>query len=595
MAGTITHVWNGTILTITSDSGTSSSDLKGDKGDMGIRGPQGAPGNTTTADLAAYATKTYVDEAIKNVKPDASDVEVDLSDYYTKSETDNKIQTAVGAIPSVDLTGYATEEFVQEKIDNLLDGESDLSGLATKEYVDDAVTTVEDKVYEIAATVEDNVAHLVYLDGNLASNYYGKSEIDDKIRNLTGNDINMAGYATETYVQQQIQAIPQPDLNDYATKTYVQDNVNDIKDYVLNKNYATENYVSTKIAEAQLSGGSGSGSVDLSGYASKDYVDDAIDDIGISNYATKSYVLQQIDKIDIPETDLTNYYTKAQVDAKIPSTAGLATQTYVQEQIQRIPAPDLSDYYTKEETDEALAKVEVAIDNTTIIKEDGVLKAIYGGSKTPYDKIVYYSGVNSEGWQSHPDVHNNGSTWIEFTGSEEPDMAGIEAALKDGLLPNYMRYKMVYSSDDTNGEKVTIEGLFSRQVTTVGGTFSNTYIEYPLEGFPTSDPSYYKGYFASADGVARVYTNHWMFHVSNFTIYEFSVYAALSGYKYVPIDNGFINTKYIATRQFVYDVVNGVSQTVTVDDGSGNIMMACSAVIASDEAGDGNIVLGGIN
>lgn len=44
MPGEIKHSWNGTILTITSDSGTSSCDLKGSQGDMGIRGPQGVPG-----------------------------------------------------------------------------------------------------------------------------------------------------------------------------------------------------------------------------------------------------------------------------------------------------------------------------------------------------------------------------------------------------------------------------------------------------------------------------------------------------------------------------------------------------------------------
>ena len=44
MAGTITHSWNGSILTITSDSGTSSMDLKGPQGTMGIRGPQGTAG-----------------------------------------------------------------------------------------------------------------------------------------------------------------------------------------------------------------------------------------------------------------------------------------------------------------------------------------------------------------------------------------------------------------------------------------------------------------------------------------------------------------------------------------------------------------------
>lgn len=44
MAGTITHYWDGTKLVVTSDSGTSSCDLKGRTGDMGIRGCQGEAG-----------------------------------------------------------------------------------------------------------------------------------------------------------------------------------------------------------------------------------------------------------------------------------------------------------------------------------------------------------------------------------------------------------------------------------------------------------------------------------------------------------------------------------------------------------------------
>lgn len=44
MAGTIKHEWVGTTLVITSDSGSSGCDLKGDRGDIGIRGPQGPQG-----------------------------------------------------------------------------------------------------------------------------------------------------------------------------------------------------------------------------------------------------------------------------------------------------------------------------------------------------------------------------------------------------------------------------------------------------------------------------------------------------------------------------------------------------------------------
>ena len=40
----VTHSWNGTTLTVTSASGTSSADLKGEKGDAGAQGPAGADG-----------------------------------------------------------------------------------------------------------------------------------------------------------------------------------------------------------------------------------------------------------------------------------------------------------------------------------------------------------------------------------------------------------------------------------------------------------------------------------------------------------------------------------------------------------------------
>jgi len=82
VAGTIKHEWNGTILTITSDSGTSSADLKGATGDDGCRGPQGAAGTVIVngCDLTEYATKEYVDGIATGG--------VSLDNYYTKAETD---------------------------------------------------------------------------------------------------------------------------------------------------------------------------------------------------------------------------------------------------------------------------------------------------------------------------------------------------------------------------------------------------------------------------------------------------------------------------------------------------------------------------
>jgi hypothetical protein len=65
------HEWNGTVLTIISDSGTSSADLKGSQGDIGPRGPQGPAGvvaNPDDAVLEDYATKDYVDTRIIGIE-----------------------------------------------------------------------------------------------------------------------------------------------------------------------------------------------------------------------------------------------------------------------------------------------------------------------------------------------------------------------------------------------------------------------------------------------------------------------------------------------------------------------------------------------
>lgn len=70
MSGTITHKWDGTVLTITSDSGTSSADLKGTKGDTGARGVRGLAGadgitsvNGKKGDITLTASDVGAEEA----------------------------------------------------------------------------------------------------------------------------------------------------------------------------------------------------------------------------------------------------------------------------------------------------------------------------------------------------------------------------------------------------------------------------------------------------------------------------------------------------------------------------------------------------
>lgn len=72
---------------------------------------------------AKFATEAYVDNAIANIEiPDGPGGETDLSDYYTKAETDGKIEEAVEAIdiPEVDLEDYYTKEEVDDYIDTVI-------------------------------------------------------------------------------------------------------------------------------------------------------------------------------------------------------------------------------------------------------------------------------------------------------------------------------------------------------------------------------------------------------------------------------------------------------------------------------------------
>ena len=135
MAGTITHSWNGTVLTVTSDSGTSSADLKGATGNTGTRGPQGpagvvlngdgsAGGSGGTVDLSNYYTKAQVDAKIPDITGLASQTWVENKGYLTEHQSLKTIngQSIVGTGnitisggSSIDLSNYYTKEQIDAK------------------------------------------------------------------------------------------------------------------------------------------------------------------------------------------------------------------------------------------------------------------------------------------------------------------------------------------------------------------------------------------------------------------------------------------------------------------------------------------------
>ena len=143
------------------------------------------------------------------------------------------------------------------------------------------------------------------------------------------------------------------DLSSYATKEEL---TNALSNIDLSA-YATKEYVTNAINNAQLSGDGSS--IDLSIYAKKSDLD---------SKANTEHTHTMSDITDYTEPDLSSYAKKTDIPSldgyalktEIPSINGLATTEYVDNAIADLPSGgtvDLTNYYTKEETDQLLANL----------------------------------------------------------------------------------------------------------------------------------------------------------------------------------------------------------------------------------------------
>lgn len=193
---------------------------QGEQGPMGPQGPKGEDYDPTV--LNDYATITYVNDQRRAIEGYAEDC-------------------ARNAIKNLDLSDYATKDYVDASVkhgtpSDGTGGSVDLSDYATKEYVDESVKNVKPN-----------------LDGYATETY-----VDDKV-SAHAKEVKNAGYAFQYYVDENFVT------NDYLVQ-YVGDSLG---------KYPTKKYVDEAIANIDVP------KVDLTGYATEDYVNDAIGDIGL--------------------------------------------------------------------------------------------------------------------------------------------------------------------------------------------------------------------------------------------------------------------------------------------------------------------------
>ena len=166
-----------------------------------------------------YVNDDWVQEIVQNVATAVAEqiknVQVDLGNYYTKTEVDEKIANV-----NVDLTGYATETYVQEQIDAI--PEPDLSDYALKTDIPKKVSDLTNDARYITSIPDEYVTETEldakgYLTEHQSlAEYALKTEIP-----------SIEGLATEIYVDNAVAKVDvSSQLVDYAKKADVESTTN---------------------------------------------------------------------------------------------------------------------------------------------------------------------------------------------------------------------------------------------------------------------------------------------------------------------------------------------------------------------------------
>lgn len=254
-----------------------------------------------------------------------------------------------------------------------------LSYILSKKYTDKAVSNITNfKVHVVDSLPANGVANTFYLVSSTESsnsilyiwaentgsfeqvgtteltlgNYYTKDEVTALLNSVK---VDLTGYATETWVKEAINAIKFPEEYDDTELRNLINNKADLihtHDQYLTKQQALAEYAKkSELFSGDYNDLSNKPVIpSIEGLATENYVKNAIaeaelndKEVDLTGYATKDDVAEAISKIEFPTTDLSNYYNKQEIDTKIEniehptvSLEGYATEDYVNKAIENI-------------------------------------------------------------------------------------------------------------------------------------------------------------------------------------------------------------------------------------------------------------------
>lgn len=278
----------------------------------------------------SYATKEYVDNELSNL--DIPEADVDLTNYYTKEEVNRLIPDTsnfITEVPAEYITetelnakGYLTEH--QSLADYAKKSEiPSVEGLATEEYVDSAI--------EAFINVDTNEAqplytHTITLRKPIIDVETSIEQVTLELRASVVSSLSDA-FTFETFSQyvKQNGKVPVTAANTDTVKNTVV-----VADYIMADTTTTGALLAHVIVTDYSAGSVTTVQEQLYRLRATDTnFSDSIALLGIAGILPEGSGI-----------DLTDYYTKEETDALIPSLDGYATEAYVNEAIANIDIPE---------------------------------------------------------------------------------------------------------------------------------------------------------------------------------------------------------------------------------------------------------------
>lgn len=256
---------------------------------------------------------------ISNLHTDDQVLQDEIDDLSGKVETisgvvDTKLDESA-------ITEYSTSQEVDDAINAAVSGRVDTSTFETfSGNVENEIDNLSEKVETVSGVVDTKLDASAYTPVDL-TDYYTKEEVDD----IADTKLDASAYTptdlSNYYNKQEVNYIVEsaitdveseiPSLSGYATEQWVE-----------NKGYLTE-HQPLKTINGNVISGTGDIVIEASGTSVT--VDDHLDSASINPVQNKVIVGALNDKLDssaYTPVDLTNYYTKQEVNSAITAVEG---------------------------------------------------------------------------------------------------------------------------------------------------------------------------------------------------------------------------------------------------------------------------------